>query len=746
MKNPRSLTTLLAALSFLATAWSCSDDDKDVNSGDTVTLTTQAQVDAFTWDSGIGMLVLTGDEIEDISGLAVTSVNSLVVQKTGITEFDVASLVSVSGRLTIENNPKLDSIRNMPAFTAFEGDMLINNNPRLASIEGLLSLKKLSGTVTVTNNPMLGADMPLSDAGYDYGLFPLLYLKENNSLDAEVTLANNHKEAAETIDEIGRVGENDGKEDFVVTSLEDAQRVNPSSKVINNITFRGENATNDVMQSLIGRIETVRGTVLVENTKITNTEGFFDVISCEGSIIFRDNVLDGDQSIWTNGFRHYTRIGGDLIIENSPLTMWGEGSSFAQIEKITGNLILKDFGRLWYDSFVALKTVGGNLEISGCGGFPNLSDSRIEIIGGDLVLRNNSSLSGLSGFESLQLIGGDVTIAENGVPGDWTLEIPDYGEIGRPGWCMVKTWIEQEVISPTATVTLQHSDGTVVDIDDIEACDPNDPGIASGDPRSLEFNGETELVAFVQSNPGFKETVIDLTIRGNDITQESLSRLSARIEAVSGDLLWEGFGDGVVTTEGFFDAIECRGSITLRNCSAVSNPNGFEPYERIGGDFIIENCPSLITAAGPGWNDHAWSFIKTVEGSVRLIGMRTQMGGAMFARLETVGGDFELTDTEGSFWDLNGMDIKTIGGDLIIRNHGAFENFIGLDKLEYIGGGVTVLDNPNIPHQADWRLGYCFIRYLRDTGVIQPYATITIGMSDGLVDIESLTPCTIDDI
>ena len=73
----------------------------------------------------------------------------------------------------------------------------------------------------------------------------------------------------------------------------------------------------------------------------------------------------------------------------------------------------------------------------------------------------NPYIKGLSGFESLKSIGNGIEISRNG---NTDGEIPTYGSTGRPGWCMVKAWIEDEIVKSTSDVILTYSDGELVDL------------------------------------------------------------------------------------------------------------------------------------------------------------------------------------------------------------------------------------------------------------------------------------------
>ncbi len=723
-----------ATLFALTTSGACSSSDStDDNNGSEVRLTSQSEVNAFQRQGYVDLLIINGEDITDLSSLAITDVGTLAIQKTSIQSLSLPTLRSVAKEFTIENNSRLTAIADLSSLSTVNGTLTINNNTRLTDISGLLSLEKISGLLSITNNTSLGEDKPF-DGGddYTYGLLPVKYLSEHDALPGGVKLVNNHPYAATEVDMIGTGGIEEWQ-DFVIDSKAAADAFNPGGSTVMNLTVKGHEITTDVLISLTEKgLRCVKGIMTLEDTKITGTEGFFDVVKCEGSIIFKDNIPDEGQ-INTNGLRYYTRIGGDLVIENTRLVFWTNASSFASITDIAGSLRIMNCGDFGSgEGFESLKTVGGDLEISQCGNFSSLSGMKLITIGGSLLVTGNGNFNGLGGLESIQQIGGTVKLQ-----GD----LPDYGDVGRPGWCLVQKWISEGFIADQENMELKNKAGDAVSLEGIEPCDGNNPGGAN-EPKSYEINGLSELEAFVSAVPVEKETVVDLTISGSDITNDMMSRVQNRVAAITGTVTWDGVG--VETTENFFNVIDCQGSIILRNCLNLGNPNGFVGYTEIKGDFIIENCPNLATPGAAGWGDVAWSSLEHVGGTVRLQGVMTQLGGPTFKRLQTVGGNFEIIECSDAFWDFKNMPLASVGGSIIIMNNPNFENLVGLDQLTFIGGDVMIVDNPKVPITSDWAVGYCLLRDYLTRGILSPEATITIGTTENPIDIATVPSCSGD--
>ena len=79
----RIFSILIFAPAFL---FSCSENlENETDASGAVVLDTQNKVNSFSGEN-VGVLKITGDDITDISSLAVRSVGTLVIQKTALTD------------------------------------------------------------------------------------------------------------------------------------------------------------------------------------------------------------------------------------------------------------------------------------------------------------------------------------------------------------------------------------------------------------------------------------------------------------------------------------------------------------------------------------------------------------------------------------------------------------------------------------------------------------------------------------
>lgn len=719
----------LVAFSLLCIV-SCYDEKDEFSQGTDYTLSSQDEVNRFTGEGAVRTMTIQGENITDISNLKINSAITLIIENTGIEELVLPNLYSIKSQLIIRNNEKLLAISNLEGFRFMSGTVNIDNNPKLENIAGFMNLKTFTGTLNISNNVALGEDFP--NAGdYTYGFFPIKYLMEKNVLTGAVTLVNNHPGAATSPQLIGQMGMG-AILDYTITSQAEADAFTPKSEAVNNLTFKGLDVTDKTLNTVARKIKEVVGTTTIENTSVTTSEGFFDVLAVKGGVVLRNNKSGGGL-FNANGFKAYTEIGGDLIIDNCPgIAHWGPNNTFSQIQHIKGSLIVKD-GQMAANAFGSLTTVDGDFEIVNCNvvDFWNLSGGKLKIIGGNFTYTHNAKVNGLAGLEGITHIGGNVTITHNGTNIESIGEIPEQSIPGRVGWCLVKAWIEEGIVSPEASVKVALSTGTPVDLSKIESCGTPSP--------SYVLNGLSELEAFIASSED-KQVVDNITISGSDISDHAISLVQNKVSEVKGTVTWNGLTQ-VTTTENFFEKINCKGGIVIKGCTALNNANGLKGYTEIGGDFVIEGSPNLPTADWGAGN--CLSNITKIKGSLIFKGNNQHISGITFYSLKEVGGDFIATDNNGPFWNFGGMTLEKIGGNLIIENNDKVNGLGGLEHLTSIGGDITIWDNglsDPIPSQSTSnQIGLCLIKGYKDAGIAT--GNMKLGTTSNPVDVDSLTPC-----
>ena len=277
-------------------------------------------------------------------------------------------------------------------------------------------------------------------------------------------------------------------------------------------------------------------------------------------------------------------------------------------------------------------------------------------------------------------------------------------------------------------ITLESNTVTVYDIDFV-----NDVDWILRPPtgQSYVLEGADAVNEFCALLPEPKEEVVDLTIKGSDVTDEIISMIQQRVGAITGNVVWDNVG--ATTTAGFFDVINCNGGITISNCSSLENAAGFAAYETVGGDLVIENCPVL----GQGFG-----ALATVEGSLALRNTSVRIGeGASFTALATVGGDLTVEDNAG-ITSFAGAALTSVGGSINITGNTALTSLAGLDRLTMVGGDVIITDNGDIPTLSDETgVGYCIIREYLNMSIVSSTASVRLGSSSAPLDLSTLPSC-----
>ena len=105
-----------------------------------VTLSSQAEVDAFDCTEVTSDLTIEGSDIVNLDSLAsLTAVGDLLILYSGVVTdlTGLGGLTSVGGDLYIEGNYALTSLKGLGGLTAVGGDLGISNNNALTSLVGL---------------------------------------------------------------------------------------------------------------------------------------------------------------------------------------------------------------------------------------------------------------------------------------------------------------------------------------------------------------------------------------------------------------------------------------------------------------------------------------------------------------------------------------------------------------------------------------------------------------------------------
>lgn len=543
--------------------------------------------------------------------------------------------------------------------------------------------------------------------------------------------------------------------------LEGAAKVRDFSNVnvvnkenVKDLTVKGSDVQASDLALLQKRIASVTGVLTLDGVGAQNLEGFVDKVQIKGDVVLQNNAKLSSLA----AFSSYATMPGSLIIDGcSKIT--DDPASFTFLTGVNGDFTLKGITAAFGgESFKNLKNVRGNFELYGNANLVSFV-SGLKTVGGDFSVQNNAALKGLNGFDSLERIGGNVVIFDN--PLLKTLNENDF-----LGYCVVRELSNSGVISTEAEVKL----GTTSNVVDFAKL-PNCAGIMPGEPQDYVIKSKSQMEGFInglkEGQP--RETVRNLTITGSDITAEQMRMLKGRVAVVKGTFTMEyvvnddfayNENNWLETQHIFFsesdpngaNAIVCEGSVILRGIKAQINPNGFQGFEVIHGDLIIEDCPRF-----PYWD--GWDPFKNlteVEGDLVFKGFERGFEGALLPAINRVGGDFVFENC--GLWYFKGNGIKYIGGDLVIQGCKKLWGLNGFEHLTHLGGNVVIWDNHggdadvskygNLDESGNvlW-YGYCLLRDHQEAGVIRKNASFKLGCPEtGEIRIQEINTCEEGDV
>ncbi|WP_143241904.1 hypothetical protein [Bacteroides xylanisolvens] len=246
---------------------------------------------------------------------------------------------------------------------------------------------------------------------------------------------------------------------YVITSVDDVPETFDVD-YINNLTMKGADVDDRVLRTVAERIgsKEIRGNVRLEGTSATTLVGFADVMTIKGGYEFVDNKEITEEGLAP--VSTLAEIEGDLVLSGfNTGKVWM--NSFVNLKKIGGSLRLISANFDTNNTFSNLLEVGGDLEISKIvsSWTYNLQGMKVVRVEGDLIVNEADYLCSFKGFEKIEYIGGNVTITRNGknVAADnltWEAE----------GYKLINRFVRDGVIQPDALVYFTDKNGEEGDI------------------------------------------------------------------------------------------------------------------------------------------------------------------------------------------------------------------------------------------------------------------------------------------
>ena len=650
---------------------------------DDLTLTTQAEVDAYDCEVHEGNLTVSGSGITNLNGLSgLTEVQGdLQISGTEITDLTgLDNLTSFGGGMRITDNLSLTSLTGLDNLTSVGGEMEINNNTSLTSLTDLDNLTSVGENLKIIANPSLtnltGLDN-LTTVGGD------LDVVGNGNLSSLAGLGNTvmvggdleifYNASLSDCCSIDSLLENNG----VTGSID----IGANSTGCNNqeqIEIACDPCKNDLTLTTQAEVdaydcEVHEGDLTVQGSGIANLNGLSELTEVEGTLTLMGNITTD-----LTGLDNLTTIGGDLVVSyNGSLTSL---SGLDNLSSIGGKLVVSYNGSLTSISSLGnLTSINTDMTMNYNYDLPSLTGlDNIVSVGGNLTVAGNSSLSDCCSIDSLLTNGvtGSINISNNATNCDNQSVI--------------------EIVCNPCRYDLVLTTQAEVDAYDCEVHEANLTIIGSG---ITNLNGLSELT----------EVVGNLGINGVGITDfTGLGNLTSvggqlYIEANSSLTSFTGLGNLNTVGDGFV-VVE---NASLTSFTGLNNLTGIGAFLGVGGNPSLTNFSGLDNLTTIGTYSRVWEnpSLTNFSGLDNL----TTIGGALFieanssltnftglGNLNTVEGEFIVVENA-SLTNFAGLgNLNTVEGEFIVVENASLTNFSGLDNLTAIGSFMWVVKNPSL--------------------------------------------------
>lgn len=355
-----------------------------------------------------------------------------------------------------------------PGLRYVGGDIVYERNQVVNSLNGFQYLEYVGGdTIIVRDNG--GISLYTNEAGPGFCL-----IKEKVAagvISAQTILL--RQNGSETYINFRNLTMCDGSQapdypSFTFNTQGEIDNWNAPGDTIQNLIIDGQGI--NYIGSIAEKVKVVQGDIHILNTSLPTTEGFFDQVKFNGSVVLKNNSSLNNP----NGFKNVTVIKGDLVLEDLPqLPFNWAPDAFTKIDSIYGDVIIRNCPQ-FIDGGLGLKSlvyVGGDFEVHASGNagnklwnFTTMSPG-LDHIGGNLIIEKNEFINSLGGLDRLSFIGGDsIIIRDNG-------GIANESGGNGPGFCRIKEYFEDGVIqNPNAVIILKRNGEDPVDFSTLGRC------------------------------------------------------------------------------------------------------------------------------------------------------------------------------------------------------------------------------------------------------------------------------------
>ncbi|WP_271783020.1 hypothetical protein [Aquimarina algiphila] len=307
------------------------------------------------------------------------------------------------GNLAIDEQSDIDSF----AYTSIDGDLIIQEKSAgaIVDLHELLTLTSINGNLIIISNETLSNLDGLSNL--------------SNIGFGSITISNNT--VLNNIDGLSKITEI--TERLVIENNTMLDNLNGLSNVTRLDGFEGfslQVKRNPKLSNVCGIIPILTydpSYVQVYpsiNSNSANTSSVQDIIAnCNTCNIYEGNLILTSQA-QVDTF-DYCEITGNLTIQEDVAGDITDLSSLATLEILGGGLYIKSNTSITnLDAFHNLKTINGSLELSKNAILANIDGlSGLEIIKGNLVISINKKITSLSAFNTLTTLNGNLNLLAN---------------------------------------------------------------------------------------------------------------------------------------------------------------------------------------------------------------------------------------------------------------------------------------------------------------------------------------------
>ncbi|MFO7615360.1 MAG: leucine-rich repeat protein [Bacteroidales bacterium] len=376
-------------------------------------------------------------------------------------------------------------------------------------------------------------------------------------------------------------------------------------------------------------------------------------------------------------------------------------TTYPNCTEIEGSVTISGNGILNLYGLSVLTSIGGNLQIrgnsylTGLTGLNNLTSVEGSLEIGSASLGWNQSLISLTGLENLTSIGGHFEIVNNNALTS-LMGIENLTTIG--GYLSVyfnsslsacdAEWLCDYLAAPAGPVNIHsNANGCNSVIEVADACG-DIPCLPYG---NYYFSTQSDVDSFQVVFPSCTELQGNVIINGIDITD--LSGLE-NVTSIGGNLSID-YNISLTTLTGLENLTIIGGTLSIRTNNSLTSLTGLENLTSIGGDLWIRYNNSITTMMG-------LENIASIGGGLIVHGNDSLTCLTGLENLTVIGDDLQIGSYYGSSGNpaltcLTGLDNLTfIGGNLSIGSNSSLTSLTGLENLTSIEGSFWIGANSSL--------------------------------------------------